>query len=102
MPMNLSYIAFDESGFQVLATAGLFGNGPVMLPSYIAESDDEGYESGHSIDFSLNANGSIASETGSYRSFNYGYSAITRSATTAGDNIKFNARNLFVKRPARR
>jgi hypothetical protein len=102
MPMNLSYIAFDESGFQVLATAGLFGNGPVKLPNYISESDDEGYESGHSIDFTLNDNGSIASETGSYRPFYYGYSAFSRSAASSEDNIKFNVRNLFVKRHARK
>lgn len=100
-PATIAYIGFDESAMQLLAMAGLFGNGPEMLPSEMTD-DEDGYTDTWRIVFSLNSNGSIAEERNGYRGYTYGYSNITRAAQGPKLDVKASVRDIFRKHASRK
>lgn len=81
MPITLSYSWAEESEWAVFGAVGLFGKGPVLLPSSA---------NSRSITFDLNANGSIKTERSSEGRFNYIYGLVSRSleGKTQKSNLK--------------
>ncbi len=70
--------------FSYMACVGMFGVGSELLPSRIEETDD-GYSDTTDLRFTLNSNGTIASEKIDGYTYRYGYGdvAVVRSASDA-------------------
>ncbi len=91
-PMSLLYVVGGD--YDLLFAVGLMGNGPVNLPERITISEEGEGSYPYDIDFTLNDNGSIASEYGPI-TVNYGYSAISRANMTAGRMFRLTPRSFF-------
>ncbi len=89
LQMTLSQFdnVLDESGFSVLACAGFFGVGSKTLPSRIVETDEDGYTRTSNLSFTLNPNGTIASETENGYTYNYGYGDVVVVRSASDDKI---------------
>lgn len=98
-PMSLCYDNMDN--LDIFFVVGLFGNGPADLPSYSEYEEDGRTRHSYNISFSLNRNGSFDTERmGSYNTWNYDYSRITRSGVNEGSEVKLP--KLFSKLKALR
>lgn len=99
---GLSYIPFDDTEWQIMAAAGLFGKGTAEVPVSLSESDDEGEHTNHSFWYTFNENGSIASERANYGNTIYwGYSDNTTKSLVPAKKLSLS--NIFrAKRKARK
>lgn len=98
-PYLLAYEIVDFEGLEPLVAIGLLGEGPAYLPETVSEGN---YNT--TLSFTLNENGSIASESGDGSTYAYTYSNIsTKSALENSlSNEKFNVRSLFVGKNRRK
>lgn len=89
--------AFDDEMY-VLASCGLFGVGPRMLPSYMTETNDYGSNYSRNISYTLNTYGALSVERIGNNTYRYGYGMVSRAFDTQKSDKKQSVRNLFVKR----
>lgn len=97
MPLALSYTLFDDSVWSVLAAAGMFGIGSEYLPASFAEVDDD-YTDSYRVNYTLNDNGSIATEYFDNKAIDWSYSEITRGAFDDVPMKKTNVRSIFINK----
>lgn len=74
-PWSLTETFSGDGVLQALAAAGLFGKGTEQLPTRIDETEDGLSEGAWTVSFTLNANGSIATETFRSNTYKYKYQA---------------------------
>lgn len=88
---------FDFS-IACMASVGLLGKGPSMLPDYI-EGNDDSYYWDTNLNFSLTASGAIKKEITDRDSYTYYYNSINSRSLTGKDNLKEKShRRIFGKR----
>ena len=61
---------YMDSDFEVLGLVGLFGKGPVKLPSSVIETEDDGDTHTRSFYYSFNEDGTLRSANGVYYYYN--------------------------------
>ena len=98
IPFTVSdYAILGDNVFNTLASTGLFGKGPKNLPTSLEEIED-GESTLIRMDFSLNSNGSINSESSRYNTYRYGYATLDTRANGRMINVNINKgreKNLF-------
>jgi len=87
----------DDSGFSILACAGLFGVGSKLLPTRIVENDDDGYTETTGLRFTLNYNGSIASEIIDGVTYYYGYDDVYETRSAMGVKLFSSKKSGFFR-----
>lgn len=87
----LSIIYATDVELDVLFSVGLFGNGPAYLPDYLTVNYEDDDEESYSISFSINENGSLNTEKVGYKTWQYGYSDITRAFGMTGNEKPLNS-----------
>lgn len=100
MPLCLSEIFGLDDELDVLGVIGLFGNGPAFLPNKLTETETYDRPESWNISFTLNDNGSIASERIGSTTYRYTYGTISTRSGFGADKQgkKFNVRDVFVHR----
>lgn len=102
-PVAITEIVNDDTEWDVLAAAGLFGKGPKMLPNCVSETDDDGYSNTSNVSYTLNSVGSISTERIGYTTYNYNYEDVDSRAADFSKAKPFaSGRRFFVKGSRRR
>ncbi len=102
-PVAITEIVNDDTEWDVLAAAGLFGKGPKMLPRCVSETDDDGYSNTSNVSYTLNSVGSISTERIGYTTYNYNYEDVDSRAADFSEAKPFaSGRRFFVKGSRRR
>lgn len=94
-------LSFDDIP---VAMIGFFGKGPAKLPNYIStvevDEDGEVYDSSYTVDATLNADGTISSETINGQRLSYSYGPASKSMSVEQNAISIARKSIFdmVKR----
>lgn len=96
MTVSQSDYMLGDTDFDILAWVGLFGVGSKDLPSRI-DGDDEGYKFTDELRFTLNENGTIASEFDGDDTYIYGYDDVRSARSVSSAKLLSSKKGVFFR-----